>query len=109
MERDRLGAVAVTPASWELSSSSSATVRRPSEDQLKALEEMRKKVRLVEWILERETVAAGVTGVGVVVGDDWLASASGRTKVAVPEYVVDYDGKRKVVISAADVGGAASG
>ena len=73
-----MGAVAVTPGDWESSSSSSATVIRPSEDQLRALDEVRKKAKLVESLLDREVAAAGVTGVGVVVGDDWVSSASSR-------------------------------
>ena len=103
MERARLTGATVTPASGESSGSSSATVRRPSEEQLKALDEIRKKARLVDGILERERTAPGVAGVGVVVGDDWLANAAGRAKATAPEYVIDYDGKKRVGLSASDV------
>ena len=54
-------------------------------------------------LLEREIAVTGVTGVGVVVGYDWLTSVAGRTKVTTPDYVVDYDGKKRAGISAADV------
>ena len=103
MERARMGAVAVTPGDWESSSSSSYTVSRPSEDQLKALDEVRKQAIYVESLLDREIAVAGVTAVGVVVGDDWLTSVAGRTNVTAPDYVVDYDGKKRAGISASDV------